>query len=409
MILFTTLPKKTLLAAACLLTFACAGPGEKPIVFDNREKEAASREELKNNIPLIEKGDLIAVNYIGALEDGALFETTMADVAQDPNRKKVSWFQNPKTFAPAEFIVGEKAPLPGMADMALGMKAGDKKTITLLPERAFGPPNPQNIISFPCTRTIAKTMQITPREYVERFNKFPVKNATVQMTPYFKARVAKITENYAALNMLAKNGETIEDSIGTTTVQVNKENVVLTLKPKIGSPFVIEGRSGLITSSDNKTFTVDFNHPLAGKTLTVEVQIVSITRASEFAKLQIPWQENYQEGLDAVRKEGKPGVLILYAGWCSWCQKLLDETLQDPRIKRLKDRFVWIKIDSDKQTDIKDLYHQESFPMIVFLNRQGTVISSVNGFKDAAGFREELEKAYDQETDVGAQLAVPKT
>jgi len=187
MVKFNTFPKKTLLVAACLLSFACAGPGAKPEASGTIGKEVATRGEVNNN-PLIAKGDFVAVNFIGTLEDGTVFQTTMADVAQDPNRKKVSWFQAPKTFAPEEFIVGEKAPLPGMSDMVLGMKAGDNKTLTLLPEKAYGLPAPQNIISFPCVKTVPKTMQVTPKEYYERFNKFPVQNAMVQMAPYFKTR-----------------------------------------------------------------------------------------------------------------------------------------------------------------------------------------------------------------------------
>lgn len=47
--------------------------------------------------------------------------------------------------APATFKVGDGNLLPGFEAALFGFKAGDKRTLTIAPENAFGQPNPQNV------------------------------------------------------------------------------------------------------------------------------------------------------------------------------------------------------------------------------------------------------------------------
>jgi thiol:disulfide interchange protein len=108
--------------------------------------------------------------------------------------------------------------------------------------------------------------------------------------------------------------------------------------------------------------------------------------------LQIQWVEDYDKGIALAREQGKPAVLVLYADWCGFCKKLFGETLQDPRVKSFNDRFVWIKVNSDSEAKLKELYAQKGFPLIVILNLEGQPLDRMDGFKDAAAFREELVK-----------------
>lgn len=65
-------------------------------------------------------GDRVKVHFEGYLEDGTVFGSTMDD-------------------EPFEFTIGEKNMLPGFENAVIGMQKGDTKTITLLPEEAYGP------------------------------------------------------------------------------------------------------------------------------------------------------------------------------------------------------------------------------------------------------------------------------
>lgn len=84
--------------------------------------------------------------------------------------------------------------------------------------------------------------------------------------------------------------------------------------------------------------------------------------------------------------------MVLHADWCSFCKKLFSETMPDPRISSLRDRFTWIKVNSDKLADIKKLYGQEGYPMIVLFRADGTLARKLDGYQEAAVLRAALQE-----------------
>ena len=110
--------------------------------------------------------------------------------------------------SPATFKVGDGNLLPGFEAAIFGFKAGDVRTLEILPENAFGQPNPQNV-------------QIIPRSQ-------------------FKD---------------------MELSEGLLVIFNDAANTEL---------------PGVVKAFDDEQVTIDFNHPLAGKTLTFEVDIKDV-------------------------------------------------------------------------------------------------------------------------------------
>lgn len=110
--------------------------------------------------------------------------------------------------APATFKVGDGSLLPGFEAALFGFKAGDKRTLEVLPENAFGQPNPQNV-------------QIMPRSQFQD----------------------------------------MELSEGLLVIFNDAANTEL---------------PGVVKAFDEAQVTIDFNHPLAGKTLKFEVEIFEV-------------------------------------------------------------------------------------------------------------------------------------
>ena len=71
-------------------------------------------------MPKAENGNRVKVHYKGTLEDGTVFDTT-------------------EGRGPFEFILGEDKLIPGFAGAVLGMDTGEKKTVKIAPEMAYGP------------------------------------------------------------------------------------------------------------------------------------------------------------------------------------------------------------------------------------------------------------------------------
>jgi len=360
---------------------------------------AAVELDLDEDPERVQRADLVRVYYTASLENGKISYTNRAKVAKDEARPKVAWYEEPSTgYGPEEVLAGSAAYVPGVGEAILGMAAGDKKTVTLPAEKAYGLPDPQKMIHLPCIKRLPMNVRMHPEEFVREFGSFPLLGKELEFNPYLKARVSGVTEYETILELLARDGERVLASFGTAEINVDigKKEVTIRLTPTMGAPFEVKGREGRIVSTDGSFFTVDFNHPMAGKSVVIDLEIVSLAKASSLRAVEIPWLYDHEQGLDAARQEGKPAVLVLYASWCQWSQKLLSEVFEDPRIKSLKDRFIWVQIDSDEEGDLKALYEQDGFPMVVLLGPRGEVVDKLDGFREVGTLREELEKCYKQ-------------
>jgi FKBP-type peptidyl-prolyl cis-trans isomerase 2 len=142
----------------------------------------------------VKNGDTVKVHYHGKLEDGSTFDSSQG---RDP----------------LEFEVGSGAVIPGFDEGVKGMQVGDKKTLNIPADEAYGPVDENRIIEFPKDR-------------------FP---------PDMKPEVGM------ALNM--SNGQ--GDYLPVVISEVRDDVVVL-----------------------------DANHPLAGKDLVFDIELMEIKGAS---------------------------------------------------------------------------------------------------------------------------------
>jgi peptidylprolyl isomerase len=135
-------------------------------------------------------GNTVQVNYTGKLADGTVFDTSVGR-------------------APLEFTLGTGQVIPGFEKAALGMKVGEKKTVTIPANEAYG----------------------------------PYRNELV--------------------------------------LEVSKDKLPIGITPQVGLRLQQKGDNNsvivaTITKVSDTTVTLDANHPLAGKDLTFEIELVKI-------------------------------------------------------------------------------------------------------------------------------------
>ena len=136
-------------------------------------------------------GDTVQVDYTGTLADGTVFDSS-------------------KERGPLEFTIGSAQVIPGFNNAVIGMKVGEKKTVTIPADEAYGPHYDEMVIE------------------VDR-EKLP---------------------------------SDVDPVVGMMLESTQKD----------GSKVVF-----VITDiSDNNTVTLDANHPLAGKDLTFEIELLKI-------------------------------------------------------------------------------------------------------------------------------------
>lgn len=78
----------------------------------------------------VKAGDTVKVHYLGRLTDGTTFDSS-------------------EGRSPLEFEVGGGMVIKGFDDGVMGMTVGQKKTIEIPAENAYGSRDPQAIIEFP--------------------------------------------------------------------------------------------------------------------------------------------------------------------------------------------------------------------------------------------------------------------
>lgn len=338
----------------------------------------------------VSTGDMVTARVTITLENGTVVHTSDPTVAGDPNIRTIRGYAPPSRVQPDAVIAGGSSPIPGLSGAVLGMRQGEKRLVSLPAEKAYGTRDPSKIRRYDRNRETPRTITMGPKDFVNQFGRLPVTGKEVSINPYFSSKIVEVAEDHVTLEHLAVPGNHTE-AIGNTEISVEGDRILLKLTPRVGDPFTIDGSEGSISALDEKTFSVDGNHPAAGHPVRVAIEVVSVTAASTLKAMELPWTEDYQEGLARAGKEGKPAVLVLYLPACDWCHRLFEETFADPLVKPFRDDFVWIKVNCEENPKYKALYDHKNYPTTVILRPDGTVIKKIEGFRDAGELVRELD------------------
>lgn len=138
-------------------------------------------------------GDVVRVHYRGTLTDGTEFDSS-------------------EGRSPLEFRLGEGSVIEGFDAGVTGLEVGEKRTVTIPAEQAYGPTNDVLV------------QHVEEEMFAE--------------DPFVGGQV----------DLVAPDGGRL---------------------------------TGIITAVDGEDVVLDFNHPLAGKTLVFEIELVEIVPASK--------------------------------------------------------------------------------------------------------------------------------
>ena len=129
---------------------------------------------------------------------------------------------------------------------------------------------------------------------------------------------------------------------------------------------------------------------VAGLVLTLS-HVVGAPEKKEEAKT-ITWTD-YETGMKAAAEKKMPTMIDFATDWCGWCHKLDADVYTQEEIVKLAQQFICIKVDGDKQADLVKQYKIRGYPTIIFTNDQGEEIHRIVGYRPAAAFKAEMEKA----------------
>jgi peptidylprolyl isomerase len=163
-------------------------------------------------------GDNVTVDYIGWYDNGTVFDTSNATVAQQNGL-----YDADRSYEPISFVLGNQDVIPGFENAVVGMKVGESKNITIAPADAYGAYDPT---------------------YIQPVN----------MTELIEANITP------SVNMTIP---TMYGLVRVDSIQINESDY------------------------NNSIVNIDFNHPLAGKTLHFRITLRSVETPAVSPTLKI--------------------------------------------------------------------------------------------------------------------------
>jgi len=258
-----------------------------------------------SNKTVVSSGDTVSVDYVGRLEDGTIFDSSIEEYA-----KKATNYSSGRTYEPLSFKVGAGQMIKGFDAGVVGMKLGEKKTLTIAPADAYGEAYkeesvPKQYLQDVFSQDVPKDnfkdviSQTVPKSAIgEKADGLAVGKELVAGD--IKATVTKIDGDNVTLDIqntqnpfygkklavglkgtFEGNTVTIKKIVGdTVTLEVNnKSNPFYGKKIKEGMEATTkDGQTIKIAKIDDKNVTIQIpnTHELAGKTLIFDVEIKSI-------------------------------------------------------------------------------------------------------------------------------------
>ncbi len=255
-------------------------------------------------------GDNVSVDYVGSLENGTVFDTSIQSVALANNITRAE-------YKPIKFTVGKSSLIKGFDEGIIGMNVGQSRTLRLTPDKAYGPINPDLIQVIPIVYnesanvTFPRVFEIPKNQFEGIFGPghktgdsvmYPGRNFNLTILNIadnvslsynlsvgyeivsegapWNETVIKIDEKNITIRHDVKKNSTIQfpgATWNTTVIAMNNENITLRHNPIPNSQ--IRTMLGPIRVSFNETSIImDRNPELAGKTLIFNVTLVSIDK-----------------------------------------------------------------------------------------------------------------------------------
>lgn len=222
-----------------------------------------------------ERGDSVYVSYTGMLSDGKVFDTSSAEAA-----KSAGIYDSSRTYKPIGFVIGENSVIIGFEDAIIGMAAGENKTVEIPPERAYGNWDSSLVERMNRTQTSPRIEYVTLDAFKENIGE-PVVGMKYNTQPYsWNRTVISINDSIVAIRHDPANGTKLVTPFGAAEISADEEDLIVRINPVEGSFVSTPVGKAKIMSVTDSVILLDFNHYLAGKTLTFSIKLENITKGT---------------------------------------------------------------------------------------------------------------------------------
>jgi len=368
---------KRLLLLLLLLTAACMTGGGQEKVVEKGERLTGPPQD----------GDIVRINYIMRVE-GEIVDTTFKDVAEGTSNPEEIKLLHPFGYEPLTFIVGSGHVNPELSRAVKNMKVGEKVTVLIPPESFAGERREELVRLVPRFATVPREEVMTKERFQAMFDVEAEVGRSVAY-PYWNSTVIEVSNNTVRLRHQPVNNSLIPVVGGNISVSFNESAVTMEFIPLLNVTFT-PPQGGFITViyANETHMLVDYNNPLAGKSLETEVYLEEVSGP-------FPWQESLDEALKLSKQEGKPVFALFTNTSCVTCRRIELEALTHPFILALKDRFVWSRIDVEAESEVAERYKAGELPLVLIL-KDGKEVRRITTYLPPEQLRAELNSTLEE-------------
>lgn len=102
----------------------------------------------------------------------------------------------------------------------------------------------------------------------------------------------------------------------------------------------------------------------------------------------ILWHQDLDQASTIARESNRPMMLDFWAGWCVPCKVMDDEVYSNKDVIDASKKFVFVRVDFDKEKTPSRKYNVESLPFVIFTDSYGTELFRFGGLINAKAFTE---------------------
>ena len=226
---------------------------------------------------VVEDGDTVFVRYVGKLENGRVFDTNIQDVAENQLIEKTDTFNTRNVYTPLKFTIGAEDVITGFEEGVIGMKEGTTREVTIPPEKGYEWREDLTQIG-ERVAVLDKVESVTFHDFTEATGLTEFVAGTVVPWREWKAEIVVVSSDSVILKSIVTTS-TVNSEIGTFDIVVDTGTITETFTPKEDAAIETNFGKGKLSIINDTHFLMDFNPPLAGKTLIFEITVDTVEKA----------------------------------------------------------------------------------------------------------------------------------
>ncbi len=234
----------------------------------------------------IRPGEKVQINYVCRLNDGAVAAATYRDAAIPSEDRRSAIYQALKNDAPIELAAGQAAAAdnPGkpfdfadaiatrLGQAATGMPTGKVQTVEIAAREFTAKPG--STINLARVRRRPMELRMTAEEYRQRTGKEPVIGNDMTFDPTIPGKVTAVDGEEVLIRFKATVGSMVDTPFGAALVKTDGRSYLLEIQAQKGALVRSGAMVGRIVEVNERTFSIDYSHPLAGEDLACEITVI---------------------------------------------------------------------------------------------------------------------------------------